>query len=141
MIYLIGSLKSAAVPAIAEYLRQELKQPVFDDWHAAGPDADDYWTQYEKDRGHTLIDALHQPHANAVFNMDFGHLSTADMGVLVFPAGKSAHLELGYLAGRGKPTFILLDGEYPDRYDVMYRMVTGVHADLNSLVEQMRSCL
>ena len=31
---------------------------VFDDWYAAGPEADDYWKSYEINRGRDYIDAL-----------------------------------------------------------------------------------
>jgi nucleoside 2-deoxyribosyltransferase len=41
------------------------------------------------------------------------------------PAGKSAHLELGYMIGRGKPCFVLFDEE-PERWDVMYQFATAV---------------
>jgi len=42
------------------------------------------------------------------------------MGVLMLPAGRSGHLELGQIMGDRKPGFILLDEDY-DRWDVMYR--------------------
>ncbi len=47
MIYLIGSLRNPNIPAIANELRT-LGYEVFDDWYAAGPEADDYWKSYEK---------------------------------------------------------------------------------------------
>ena len=36
------------------------------------------------------------------------------------PAGKSGHIEFGYLVGQGKPGFVLFDA-VPERYDVMYQ--------------------
>ena len=39
----------------------------------------------------------------------------ADTGVLLLPCGRSAHLELGWMAGAGKRTIILTrDGEEPE---------------------------
>jgi len=56
------------------------------------------------------------------------------VGVLVLPAGKSGHLELGYMIGQGKPGYILLDGE-PERFDVMYNFATGVFTNLSDLLK------
>ena len=53
MIYLIGSLRHPRVRQVAEALRAH-RLDVFDDWHAAGPEADDIWQQYEMARGHTF---------------------------------------------------------------------------------------
>lgn len=123
MIYLIGSLRNPAVVVLGEELRG-LNYEVFDDWMAAGPEADDYWKKYEEARGHTYIEALHGHAAEHVFNYDRFHLDRASMGVLMLPAGRSGHLELGYLLGQGKPGLILLDR--PDRWDVMYKFASQV---------------
>ena len=124
MIYLIGSLRNPQVPVVAEQLRNAGHE-VFDDWYAAGPEADDYWQRYEVARGHNFKQALEGYAANHVYGYDKGHLDRADSGVLLMPAGKSAHLELGYLIGQGKPGYILMNAE-PERFDVMYRFATVV---------------
>ncbi len=51
--------------------------------------------------------------------------TSGQAGVLVLPAGKSGHLELGYLIGQGKPAYIWMPEE-PDRWDVMYRFADAV---------------
>lgn len=130
-IYLIGSLRSPTVPEIGNRLRGE-GYDVFDDWHAAGPIADDSWQEYENIRGHTYIEALQGYAAKHVFAFDLFHLNRADAGVLVMPAGKSGHLELGFLAGKGKKTYILFN-EVPERYDVMYQFAEGVFFDYSDL--------
>lgn len=135
VIYLIGSLRNPKVPQVAQYLRL-LGHEVFDDWHAAGPEADDYWQQYEIARGHTLAEALQGYAARHVFEYDHYHLNRADIGVLMLPTGKSGHLEFGYLIGRGKPGYILLDKE-PERFDVMYRFACGVYSTLKELGEAL----
>ena len=134
-VYVIGSLRNPAIPSISDALRAR-GLDVFDDWFAAGPIADDSWQAYEKLRGRTYPEALDGYAANHVYNFDFHHLQLADMGVLVTPAGKSAHLELGYLLGAGKPGFILMHEE-PERWDVMYKFASGVYYDLESLVERV----
>ncbi len=122
MIYLIGSLRNEEVPKIAQAIRKATGQEVFDDWYAAGPEADDRWRDYEKQRGRSYKTALDGLAARHVYLFDLHHLERSDAGVLVLPAGRSGHLELGWLIGRGKPGFILLDN--PDRWDVMYKFAT-----------------
>ena len=51
-LYLIGSLRNPKIPDIAQTIRIETGLDVFDDWHAAGPEADDHWQHYEKNREH-----------------------------------------------------------------------------------------
>lgn len=123
MIYLIGSLRNEEVPKLAQAIRKATGEEVFDDWYAAGPEADDKWRDYEKSRNRSYKDALRDGlAARHVFEYDHYHLDRASAGVLLLPAGKSGHLELGYLLGQGKPGFILLDN--PDRWDVMYKFAT-----------------
>lgn len=136
-IYLIGSLRNPKIPEIGNSL---VKRGflVFDDWFAAGPIADDSWQEYEKNRGTPYDVALRNYAAEHVFKFDEHHLNRADMGVLVMPAGKSGHIELGYMIGKGKPCYVLFDSE-PERWDVMYRFANGVFFNLNSLEEHLAS--
>lgn len=58
---------------------------------------------------------LTHPRAAQGFNADFAAMRWADTGLLVLPCGRSAHLELGWMAGAGKRTIILTqDGEEPE---------------------------
>jgi hypothetical protein len=135
VIYLIGSLRNPRIPEVAADLRAA-GLDVFDDWYSAGPEADDSWQEYEQQRGRSFSEALDGAHARNVFDFDRFHLGIADAVVLVAPAGKSAHLELGWSLGRGKPGYVLLDGE-PDRYDVMYRFATGVFTSVKDLIDAL----
>jgi nucleoside 2-deoxyribosyltransferase len=137
MIYLIGSLRNPEIPKIAAQLRTLTGQEVFDDWYAAGPEADDYWRDYEKEKGHSFREALKGYAARNVFLFDKGHLDRCRAAVLVLPAGKSGHLELGYVLGKGKPGYILLPDADPERFDVMYQFATGVYDDVNELAEAL----
>lgn len=123
-IYVIGSLRNPQVPVLAGRLR-ELGLDVFDDWFAAGPEADDWWQKYEQARGHDYRRALAGYPATQVFSYDKHHLDRCDACVLLLPAGKSGHLELGYMIGRGKPGYIIVP-ENTDRWDVMYKFATQV---------------
>lgn len=138
-VYLIGSLRNPKVPELAAYLRSQ-GFDVFDDWYAAGPKADDHWQDYEKARGHTFPQALKGYAATHVFGYDKSHLDRCAAGVLMLPAGKSGHLELGYMAGQGKPTFIVMETE-PERFDVMYRFATGVFYHWTTLASELKKAL
>lgn len=130
-LYLVGSLRNDNIPKYGASLREN-GFDVFDDWFAAGPEADDWWQHYEKLRGRSYEEALDGIAADHVFGFDKYHLDTADCGILVLPAGRSGHLELGYLAGRGVPTGILMDD--PDRWDVMVKFATVASTDLDKII-------
>lgn len=132
--YLIGSLRNPEIPAIATKLRAH-GIDVFDDWYAAGPEADDYWKTYEQGRGHDYAEALDGYAARHVFGFDKHHLDACDAAVLALPAGRSGHLELGYVIGQGKPGFILHDD--PDRWDVMYLFADAVVTSVEELLPHL----
>lgn len=136
MIYLIGSLRNPVVGDIAKKLRDKGYE-VFDEWRAAGENADDCWRDYEKARGHDYQTALRGYAADHVFKFDKYHLDRADGAVLVMPAGKSCHLELGYIIGSKRPGFILLDQD-PERFDVMYLFATAICKNMDELLEEMK---
>jgi hypothetical protein len=134
-IYLVGSLRNPEVPKLARRLRAEGFE-VFDDWFAAGPDADDRWRDYEQARGHTYAEALKGLSANHVFWFDHAHLMSADAVVLVMPAGKSGFLELGWALGAGKKGYIVLDNA--ERWDVMFKFADGVFDDVDDLIGELK---
>lgn len=133
-IYLIGSLRNPEIPLLAQYLRQ-LGYNIFDDWYAAGPEADDIWKTYEIQRGRDYPQALKSHHADEVFGFDKKHLDRSQGCILVLPAGKSCHLEFGYMIGKGRWGIILLDS--PDRWDIMYRFATGIVYTREELVNSI----
>jgi len=118
-IYIIGSLRNEKIPHIAKQLRG-LGFNVFDDWFSPGPEADEFWRKYEKVRGSTYKEALRNAAGTHVFEFDKFHIDESQIGVLIMPAGKSGHLELGYMIGQGKPCFVFFE-EDPERWDVMHQ--------------------
>lgn len=132
MIYLIGSMRNPKVPLLANELRKA-GFDIFDDWYSPGKNADDEWQAYEQARGRTFREALEGEHAWDVFKFDRDHLMSADKAVLVAPAGKSAHIELGYMIGSGKPAYVYMEHE-PERFDIMYRFATGVCISIPELI-------
>lgn len=135
MIYLIGSLRNPQVPAIRQALEDTVGEEVFASWYAAGPEADDKWKAFEQGRGLSYIDALYDYAAQNVLAFDKLHLNRCRAAVLLYPAGKSGHTELGYVLGQGKPGYVLLDKEpEKDRWDVMLGLATCVTLDFGYLV-------
>jgi hypothetical protein len=129
VLYIIGSLRNPRIPELAKQLRKDYPNvESFDDWFAAGAEADDYWKSYEQSRGRTYEEALAGYAAKHVFSFDKFHLDRATHVLLVLPAGKSGHMEVMYAAygAKNKPkTAILLDPE-DVRWDVMYQFVPTI---------------
>lgn len=136
-IYLIGSLRNAAVPDIGNKLRA-VGHEVFDDWHGAGPEADDYWQKYEKFRGRSYKEALAGRAAQNIFQFDKDNIDRCDVVVMAMPAGKSGHLEFGYARGSGLQCYILFEEE-PERYDVMHNFAHAVFFNVDDLLRKVGS--
>lgn len=136
-LYLIGSLRNEKIPHLAKKLREELKIEIFDDWFSPGPEADNFWRDFEKVRGSTYKEALNAYAAKHVYAFDKFHIDRSDFGVLVMPAGKSGHLELGYMIGAGKTCYILFEEE-PERWDVMYQFAKDIFFSVDELIAQLK---
>lgn len=137
-IYIIGSLRNNKVPILAEALRKD-GYDVFDDWYSVGPDADDYFRDWTKYRKLTYKEALKTHAAKHIFEFDKTNIDRCDVGVMLMPSGKSGHLELGYMKGTGKKTFILFD-KTPKRYDIMVQFADEIFFDLTELKKRLRVC-
>lgn len=79
--------------------------------------------------------ALASPEAEKAFDHDKAALDWADAGVLVMPCGRSAHLEAGYLRGRGRPVHVLLADQ--ERPDLMHKLAQ-IHTSLPSILAKLR---
>jgi len=114
------------------------KYDVFDQWITPGPEADQFLFQYAKQRGWGYKEALTYHAAKNNFDFDKRHIDSSDIVIMVMPAGKSAHLELGYSIGMGKEAHILFDVE-PDRFDLMYNFVPpeNIHFSVDELLTRL----
>jgi hypothetical protein len=140
-LYIAGSLRNPRIPQVAQAIRSaDLRLEVFDDWFAVGPDADDHWRAYEMAKGAGYREALLGHSAQHVFSFDKKHLDASDGLLLVLPAGRSAHLELGYMVGRGMWTGILLEDKDPERWDIMYQFSDYLFSDISEVIDQIRIC-
>ncbi len=68
-------------------------------WSEVDPD----WKRWPQDI-RRYLDGLEHPRAIEGFNRDMDALRAADVCILVNPCGQSAHAELGFACGAGKPT-------------------------------------
>lgn len=136
-IYIGGSLRNPKIVEVANAIQEQVGIEAFADWFAVGPEADDYWKKYNEARKRSYPQALAAYDAMNTFKFDKVHLDRTDGMVLVMPAGKSAHLELGYTVGRGKPAYILFEGE-PERWDLMYNFATEIFFSLDALIGELK---
>ena len=139
-IYLISSLRNRADTIyIANELEKQTGVEIFDSWLAPGPEADDMWKEYEQARGRSYEEALKGHAAQHIFDFDKFHLDRCDGCILLLPAGKSAHLELGYMLGTGKPGYILMDKKsIKSRWDVMNIFATKVCFSFDELLRVLK---
>lgn len=91
----------------------------------------------------TMIDAVHDATVNNIYQANRLALDWCDAVIVLLPCGKSAHLEAGYVIGKGKPAFVI--GEpILGEWDAMYCMLNGVFPMTNEgfvgLVNALREC-
>ena len=112
-IYLASSWRNEEQPHYVRLLREHGHQ-VYDfrrngfTWSRLDPD-------YKRWSARQYCAHLKHPVAIKGFHNDFNAMKWAHVGVLLLPCGRSAHLELGWMAGKGKYTIIVTkDGEEPE---------------------------
>lgn len=93
---------------------------------------DDEWQQWSPAKFRELVQ---HPIASVGFFRDFEAMQKADACVLVMPCGRSAHLELGWCAGAGKRTLILLA---PGEPELMYRLADGLCLSIDEVRSALR---
>ena len=138
-IYLASSWRNAEQPSAVETLRAAGHQ-VYDFRHPPGGIENGFrWSEvdpaWESWSARAYRDRLKHPLAQQGFNSDFDGMKWADTGVLLLPCGRSAHLEIGWMAGAGKRTIILTrDGEEPE---LMALLATEICVSLHELLQTL----
>lgn len=80
------------------------------------------------------------PRAAQGFMADFKAMRWADTCVLLLPSGRSAHLELGWMAGAGKRTIIVTqDGEEPELMALLADYICINQAEVLQVLREGRS--
>ena|SRR3990167_2325090 len=133
MVYVIGSLNNPAVEDVADRL-EEAGFEAFDQWRAA---KGDFWADYAIRKKLPFREALKLDFVETAFQFDLKYLKACAAAVLVMPAGRSGGIELGWVLGKGKPGYILYDGE-PERPDLMAKMATNVLFSVDELIAELK---
>jgi nucleoside 2-deoxyribosyltransferase len=118
LIYLAGSMRNREGILRVTKALEEAGYAVFHSWINPGEETDDKWMEWQRSLGRDYFEAMVDPHVANVHAFDITWLNKSDALVMLGPAGKSAHAELGYMFGRGKPTCVLMESE-PERWDIM----------------------
>lgn len=111
-LYVASSWRNSYYSTVVRTIKD--KCPDFDvyDFRNPAPGNNGFkWSEIDKDwenwSASDYIAALNHPLAVSGYRFDMNAMMNADVCVLVLPCGRSAHLELGWFAGRGKATCIL----------------------------------
>ncbi len=90
------------------------------------------WESKEKSPAEFRDTLLTHPECDKGFSIDFEGMNWANTGVLINSCSKSAHLEAGWLAGKGKPMVALVQpGERPE---LMYRLLDYICISVGDLL-------
>lgn len=123
-IYLASSWRNEFQPTMVDLLR--LNDHEVYDFRNPGPgqsgfswsDIDPDWQNWTAAQYRAAL--TNNPIASHGYLNDFRAMEWADTCVLLLPCGRSAHLEAGWFAGRGKRLIILTqDGEEPELMALM----------------------
>ncbi len=99
----------------------------------AWSELDPEWQSWTAEQYRTLLTT--HPTAALGYQNDMRGMEWADTCVLLLPCGRSAHLEAGWFAGRGKRLLILTqDGEEPE---LMALMAHGICVSLDEVLMEL----
>lgn len=123
-IYLASSWRNAEQPAAVDRLRMaghevyDFRNPPNGVRGFAWSEIDPGWQAWSAEAYRTLLTT--HPIAARGYMTDFRGMEWADTCVLLLPCGRSAHLEAGWFAGRGKRLIVWTrDGEEPELMALM----------------------
>ena len=134
-VYVASSWRNPHQPEVVQALR-DAQIEVYDFRNPPGgtgfawSEIDPAWESWTAEE---YVAALDHPRAREGFKSDMDALQRATHVVLVLPAGRSAHLELGWAAGAARSTVILTrDGEEPE---LMGRMADFITDKLSEVID------
>ncbi|HKV43851.1 MAG TPA: hypothetical protein VJT32_04140 [bacterium] len=137
MIYVASSWRNPHYEGVLDCLEQwALKYYNWRDeegfhWsNVMGRTSEDHWTTPVTPQEY--ITAMRHPRAQLGFERDMEHLQAASAVILLLECGKSAHLEVGWAVGAGKPTALYIkDNLQPE---LMYGMLDLITTDIDQLM-------
>ena len=139
MIYVASSWRNLIYPDVIDAFRRagisfyDFRNPEPGNTGFKWTEIDEQWRFWSMA---AYIRALDHPVAVEGFELDYNALNKCNGCALINPCGKSAHLELGYVLGQGKPGAILLDSGEPE---LMYKMAPYLCTTIDELVTVVKS--
>lgn len=136
-IYVASSWRNELQPAVVALLRAagfsvyDFKNPSEGNGGFHWSEIDPHWKEWSAQQ---FIKGLEHPIAEDGYGRDYTAMAAADACVLVLPCGRSAHLEAGWFAGKGKPVHVLLSDGEPE---LMYKMATKLHTSIGVLAGEL----
>jgi hypothetical protein len=147
-IYLASSWRNSLQPAVLQALRSaghsvyDFRNPS-DRWdrEKTGDDSGGFrWSDidpsWEAWSPWAFAQALDTETADLGFANDWKAMEHSEVGVLLLPCGRSAHIEAGYFVGHAAKTLHILVPELPEP-ELMYKMADGIHLSVESLLEAL----
>jgi len=140
-VYLASSWRNPIQPEILKAIRHagiecyDFKNPVPGNDGFRWSEIDPHWLDWQPSMWRNALD---HPIARRGFASDKAALDRADCGVILLPCGRSAHLEAGYLAGRGKPVFTLcLSPTEPELMILLLGPSANICVSVEELLERL----
>ena len=136
-VYVASSWRNDKQPGVVMNLRRHGYE-VYDFRNPSRGDNGFHWSEidpaWQEWTPETYRAHLTHPLAEVGFAKDMDALRAADAVVLVNPCGRSAHLELAWVLGAGKPGIILLSDGEPE---LMYKMATAICVSLDEVCDAL----
>lgn len=139
-IYVASSWRNTYQPAVVEVLRHaghlvyDFRNPEHGQGGFQWSDIDPQWEDWSTVRYRDLL--LNSPVAAHGYLTDFRAMQWADACLMVLPCGRSASMELGWSAGAGKRTGILLAEAEPE---LMALMADELFCSIDEVIASWRT--
>ena len=137
-IYVASSWRNEIQPYVVRGLRYhghevyDFKNPTEGNkgfhWSEIDPD----WQEWSKEK---YRECLSHPLAESGFAKDFAAMQWANVFVGVLPFGRSASIEMGWAAGQGKRTILLLSGGEPE---LMVKVFCHICCRIEEVIEALK---
>lgn len=138
-IYVASSWRNVDQPVIVDELRlvghevYDFRNPPNGVKGFAWKELDGGWQNWTAEQYRSILTT--HPVAALGYMNDFRGMEWADTCVLALPCGRSAHLEAGWFAGRGKRLIILTrDGEEPE---LMALMANSICISIGEVIAEL----
>lgn len=141
-IYVASSWRNEEAHAAAVRALRDEGHEVYDFRNPEPGDKGFSWRQIDPDRAwlqdpERFRAGLLHPVAQRGFALDMTALRTCDACVLVLPCGRSAHLELGWAAGAGKRSIVVLDSPISEP-ELMYLACDAICVSVSEVIAELR---